>query len=278
MTRTLLRAWVVHGTRWEPHPGARTHRETDPSHEPTCSVGVTFSPEAVACTAAQAQRPAVTLRTTPNRKHRPAGVKMTRMLIGAWVVAWGAVAVAPWPAFAQEGEPTRSIGVSVSPRLAIHDETTCCSGIGAWLQIRRFQIDYSVAIDTWSFDGTVDSIDHFNELGYAPDAVPRRLSGHAMTVLFDLMTWNERRYAARFRIGGGYRVALDDVPFLRSREAELRRHHGIHLGPPVKHWGTINVSLTFDFTVGKKGVVRAGLSSSLPFLEPEPRLGAGWRF
>ena len=189
-----------------------------------------------------------------------------------------ALAVAPWPAFAQEGEPTRSVGVSVSPRLAIHDESTCCSGIGAWLQIRRFQIDYSVAIDTWRFDRTVDGIDYFNELGYAPDAVPRRLSGHAMTVLFDLMTWNERRYAARFRIGGGYRVALDDVPFLRSREAELRRRHGIHLGPPVKHWGTIDVSLTFDFTVGKKGVVRAGLSSSLPFLEPEPRLGAGWRF
>ena len=130
-----------------------------------------------------------------NRRRNPMKLAVCRAIAMA-------LAVTPWPAFAQEGEPTRSIGVSVSPRLAIHDKITCCSGIGAWLQIGRFQIDYSVAIDTWSFDGTVDSIDHFNELGYAADAVPRRLSGHAMTVLFDLMTWNERRYVARFRIAG----------------------------------------------------------------------------
>lgn len=202
---------------------------------------------------------------------------MVRMLLGAGVVAWGAAGAALPPALAQEGEPTRSVGVTVSPRLAVHDESTCCSGIGAWLRIGRFEIDHAVAIDTWGFDRAVDDIGHFNELGYASDAAPRRLSGHAMTVLFDLMTWNERRYVARFRIGGGYRAALDDVSFLRSREAELRRRHGIHLGPPVKHWGTINASLTFDFMVGGRGIVRAGLLGSLPF-PPEPRLGAGWRF
>ena len=107
-----------------------------------------------------------TSNASQNRKRNPMKLAVCRTIAMA-------LAVAPWPAFAQEGEPTRSVGVSVSPRLAIHDETTCCSGIGAWLQIRRFQIDYSVAIDTWRFDRAVDGIDYFNELGYAPDDLER---------------------------------------------------------------------------------------------------------
>ena len=49
----------------------------------------------------------------------------------------------------------------------------------------------------------------------------------------------------------------------------------LHLGPRCNHSAAIHVGLTFDFMVGRRGIVRAGLLGPIP---PEPRLGAGWRF
>ena len=114
---------------------------------------------------------------------------MTRVLLGTWVAAWGLAGAAPPPALAQEAEPrrelTRAVGVGVSPFLRLY-EYGCCSGIGVWLQVGRFQIDHSFGITS-------------------PLDLPRSY-GHAMTALFDVKTWRTRDFVARFRIGGGYRA------------------------------------------------------------------------
>lgn len=167
---------------------------------------------------------------------------MTRVLLGAWVAAWGLVGVAPPPALAQEAEPrrelTRAVGVSVSPFLRLY-EYGCCSGIGVWLQVGRFEIDHSFGVNIWT----------------SPSASPGPY-GHATTALFDVKTWRTRDFVARFRIGGSYRV--------RSYA-------------PTHHWGTVNIGVTYDFAVGERGLVRAGFAGSRP-LSIEPQLGAGWRF
>ena len=166
--------------------------------------------------------------------------KMTRTLLAAWVVAWGVPAGAPPPAVAQEAEPprelTRSVGVSVSPWLLLHldDDSVCCSGVGVWLQLGRFQIDHAFALGTWRSGG---------------------LDGHATTVLWDLKTWRSSRRMVRFRVGAGHHVSYR----------------------PEQHSPMFHVGLTFDFTVGRRGIVRADLLGLGPLL-PEPRLGAGRSF
>lgn len=191
---------------------------------------------------------------------------MTRMLLGVCLAAWGVVGAALPPVLAQEGEPTRSVGVTVSPRLKFDDDasTPCCSGIGGWLQIGRFQIDHEIGIRTWISGRHRD----------VPEAPTRRLGGHATAVMFDAMTWTRRRYIARFRIGAAYRAELDPFPSLRVREAELRGS-GIRR-PHLVTLRLFHVGLTFDFGVGRRGIARSGLLfTGISF---EPRLGAGWKF
>lgn len=190
---------------------------------------------------------------------------MTRILLGVCVTAWSVVGAALPPALAQQGEPTRSVGITVSPWLKFDDDgSSCCSGIGGWLQIGRFQIDHAIGIRTWISGRHPD----------VPEAPTRRLSGHATAVLFDAMTWTRRRYVARFRIGGAYRAPLDPFPSLRVRETELRGS-GIYL-PYLIPLRTFHVGLTFDFGVGKRGIARSGLLFT--GISLEPRLGAGWKF
>ena len=180
---------------------------------------------------------------------------MTRMLLGVCAAAWGVVGAALPPVLAQEGEPTRSVGVTVSPWLKFDDDgSTCCSGIGGWLQIGRFQIDHEIGISTWISGRHPDF----------PEAPTRRLGGHATAVMFDAMTWTRRRYVARFRIGAAYRAELDPFPSIRVREPYLATLRTFHVG------------LTFDFGVGRRGIARSGLLfTGISF---EPRLGAGWKF
>ena len=167
---------------------------------------------------------------------------MTKVFLGACIAASDLTSGASPPALAQEaeppGEPTRAGGVIVSPVLRLY-EYGCCSGLGVWLQVGRFQIDHAFGVNIWT----------------APSAAPGPY-GHATTALFDVKTWRTRDFVARFRIGGGYRM--------RSYA-------------PTHHWGTLNVGVTYDFAVGEKGLVRAGFAGSRP-LAIELQLGAGWRF
>ena len=166
---------------------------------------------------------------------------MNRTLLAAWVVAWGVPAGTPPPATAQEAEPPlelkRSVGVSVSPWLLLHldDGSFCCSGVGVWLQLGRFQIDHAFALNTWR------------------SGVPLGLDGHATTVLWDMKTWRTPRRMIRFHVGAGHHVTYR----------------------PELHQPMFHVGLTFDFTVGRRGIVRAGVLGPLP---PALRLGAGRRF
>lgn len=201
---------------------------------------------------------------------------MTRTLLAAWVAAWGVSAGAPPPAAAQETEPprelTRSVGVSVSPWLWVYDESNCCSGLGVWLQVGRLQLDHAFAINVWHLDRHwyKEEPDRFGRY-WGP--VTLGINGHATTVLVDLKTWRRPRYVARFRIGAGHRVKLEEFPPLHVQQ-EL---NGNRFGPAVRHFATLHVGLTFDFSVGRRGIVRAGMLGSLP-VPPEPRLGAGWKF
>ena len=112
---------------------------------------------------------------------------MTRVLLRACIAAWAVAGGAP--ALAQEAEPqrepTRAVGVTVSPFLRLY-EYGCCSGIGVWLQVGRFQIDHA--------------------FGVALSSASPGPYGHATTALFDVKTWRTRDFVARFRIGGGYRM------------------------------------------------------------------------
>lgn len=166
------------------------------------------------------------------------GMTMTRVLLG--IVVWAVAQTAT----AQEAE--RSIGIDFSPWFRVHDESTCCSAVGVWLQIGRFQIEHGFAINNWAVASYRESPDHH------PEPVTRELDGHATTVLVDAKTWRMARLVTRLRFGLGYRVATR---------------------PPF-HSGALHVGMTVDFPADGRSFLRTGLRGFFP----EPSVGGGFRF
>lgn len=162
------------------------------------------------------------------------------LLIGVVLVL---VIGADAPAAAQE--PRNAVGVTLAPRLRVHDEATCCVGIAAWLQLGRLQIEQALGVNVW------------DRRNY-PD-LEGKIEGLATTVLWDVATLRQRSATTRFRAGLAYRVSTT-----------VGHPPGFTL---TAGW-TFNVGLVVDLPRAKRAFVRAGLRG--PF--PEPQLGVGFPF
>ena len=156
---------------------------------------------------------------------------MTRALLLVVAASLGS----PLLAGAQE----RSVGVSVAPFLRMHDEATCCSGVGVWLQVGRFQVEHAIGINAW------DVAKYDEDLG---------VEGRATSVLFDVRTWRTPRLVTRLRLG------------FSDRPAEGR----------IDRYGAVHVGVTVDFPAGGRSFLRTGLHVGR--FPPEPQLGTGFRF
>lgn len=168
--------------------------------------------------------------------------------LGAVLVV-GAVQAAP--AVAQE----QSVGMMVSPWLRLHDESTCCVGIGAWLQHGRFQIDYEVGLNVWHARDAA-SLDQ-------PEHLPLEVVGWAATASLDLMTWRTPRTATRFRAGLTHRRNARSTDYAP----------GVYI---LSEGWTVNVSLAVDFLMVGSG--RPFLRTGLRGIFPEPNVGIGFPF
>ena len=128
------------------------------------------------------------------------------------------------------GAQDRSVGVSVAPYLRMHDESTCCSGVGAWLQVGRFQVEHAIGINTWNV---------------AQYDLELRVQGRATSVLFDAGIWRTPRLVTRLSVGIGYRVA-------------------------ESHSGALHVGVTVDFPAGRRSFLRMGVRTGpVWFPEPQ---------
>ena len=160
--------------------------------------------------------------------------------------ALGASLAAPALATAQE---SGSVGVSVAPWIRLYDEVdvwdTCCTGLGVWLQVGRFQVEHALATNTWWVAEYADDPEY-------PEVLRRQ--GQATTVLFDARTWRTARTVTRLRFGVGHRVAI-----ARNRP---------------RHSSALHVGVTIDLPAGGRSFLRAGMRG----LFPEPHVGAGFRF
>ena len=155
---------------------------------------------------------------------------MTRALLLVLAASLGS----PFLAGAQD----RSVGVSFAPYLRLHDESTCCSSVGVWLQVGRFQVEHGIGINTWWVAQY--------------DLETLRFLGRATSVLFDAGIWRTPRLVTRLRVGIGYLVE------------EYRS-------------GALHVGVTVDFPAGGRSFLRIGVRSGRVW-SPEPQLRTGFRF
>ena len=125
------------------------------------------------------------------------------------------------------------------------DVYTCCTGLGVWLQVGRFQVEHALAINTWLVAEYADDPEY-------PEVLRRQ--GQATTVLFHARTWRTTRTVTRLRFGVGHRVAI-----ARGRP---------------RHSSALHVGVTVDLRAGRRSFLRAGMRG----LYPEPQVGAGFRF
>ena len=150
---------------------------------------------------------------------------------------------APPPAAAQE----RSIGITYTPSLSLHDEVTCCSAAGAWLTIGRLHVEHVIAWDsTWQKLAV--------EWNTPEAGTPEKVDGHALTALWTLRSWETQRFRTRFQIGG---------------------RHGTAVEPTPRAWGA-GAGLDVRYVVGP-AVLRGAVHLLLP-KPPELRIGLGFRF